>query len=887
MRTFTPGNESLDELFPFHFVASPELILQRCGPLLKLLYPELAAGRTHFTECFRVLQPSIEPEFERFRDSAGSFLSIETLRKQLKFRGQVISLENEGSLLFLCSAWITDLAELKAHELTMSDVASHDSGADLLPRLQAQNTELTDQREKLHAAKRELREAREFRRESEEAARRSAERYRDLFENSNDLIYTFATDGTILSLNRAAERVFGVTREEALGMKLPALVHPDSKEKAEKLWGCLTAGGGISGCEIRFLARSGSAVSLEINSHLVKDGERVLEIQAIARDVTERRAFEALVAGRSQALEMIVTGQPVESTLKCLVALVARQSKGCAASASVLQMGHLVQAVPLDIPIPATGCGDLIALSGAPAGASTEWKPFCSRPIQSSSGQLLGQFDIFSREGDTGAFVDPKILDVAAGLAAVALEQRLLADKLNHLSYHDQLTLLPNRWRFDERLNNGIASARIEKHELALLYIDMDRFKQVNDRLGHTAGDILLTEVAKRLKACISSEDTLARIGGDEFTIIIERNASAEAAVQTAEAVQRALKPAFHVHNRELFAGASIGISMFPDDAEDAAALQTRADVAMYRAKRSGLKHWVRYRKEMDADAPRHFEIEAQLNRALERNELSLDYQPQFTLDPVRLVGMEALLRWNNPVLGRISPAEFIPLAEETGLILPIGKWVLEKACAQAQEWLSAGYDFGRIAVNVSALQFSQKDLPKQISRILSETGLWASRLELELTESTLIRDVNQAVSQMNSIRALGVSISIDDFGTGQSSLSYLRSLPADTLKIDQSFVREQEGDGISPLVTSIIGLGRSLGMTVLAEGVETRRQCEELKDAGCQVVQGFLLGRPIGASQAATLLADESARSLWALSSVAETEVAEQCTSGSGYSRG
>jgi diguanylate cyclase (GGDEF)-like protein/PAS domain S-box-containing protein len=886
MQACTSNGDFLDEIFPFHFVVNPELAFQRCGPSLKLLYPELG-GQARFAEYFRVLRPFTEPEFERFRGATGSLLLFEALKTQLKFRGQVVSQDNDGSLLFLCSPWITDLAELEIHGLAMSDFACHDSISDFLLLLQAQKSsvadlrklagKLTAEREKLRLSNRELHEARELlQRNSEDESRRSTERYRDLFENANDVIYTLATDGTVLSMNRAAEKVFGVSREEAVGSNLLTLVHPDSREEAGKLRG-LTASGNSSACEIRFLGHPGSLVSLEINSHPVKEGGRVVGVQAIARDVTERRAAEALVADRSEALEMIATGQPIEKTLKHLVALVDKQSKGCAASASVVEQGRLVTVAPLNVPAPDRSAkGDPMPLSGIPSVAYPEWKWSCSRPIQSSSGQPLGQFDIFSRDGYCGSSVDAASLATAVGLAGVALEQKLLTEQLYHLSQHDQLTLLPNRRRFEDRLNHGIASARIDKRELALLYVDLDRFKQVNDSLGHAAGDILLKEVARRIMATVGCGDMLARIGGDEFTLIV-RNATTGNAEKAAEAVQRALSPAFNVQGRELFVGASIGISMFPQDAEDAVALQQRADLAMYRAKRSGPRRWVRYRKEMDANAPRRFEIESQLNRALERNELSLDFQPQFAICPARLVGMEALLRWNNAVLGRISPAEFIPLAEETGLIIPIGKWVLERACAQAREWLSAGYEFGRVAVNVSALQFTQKDFPAQISRVLIDSGLPASRLELELTESMLMRDADRAVSQINNIRLLGVRISIDDFGTGQSSLSYLRNLPADALKIDQSFLRDVSGDVISPLVRAIIDLGRGLGMTVLAEGVETERQFAELKAAGCEVVQGFLLGRPVGAAQATTLIAEQWVGSLRALSSsVAETEAGE-----------
>jgi diguanylate cyclase (GGDEF)-like protein/PAS domain S-box-containing protein len=873
----------LDKVFPFHFVINSELVIQRCGPSLRLLYPELERP-VCFIDCFRVIRPAGFPSasqpgspfnngIRQLRDAVESLVIIEARRSRLKFRGQVVLPQDAAELLFLCSPWITDLAELEKHGLTMSDFAIHDSFSEFLLLQQAQKSsvadltklteKLTAQRGKLRAANRELQEARELlQRKAEEESRRSAERYQDLFENASDVIYTVARDGAILSLNRAAEQVFGVPREQATGMNLFALVHPDSREQAEELLAPLSGGRAGPCCEIEFCGRSGSIVRLEINSRPVEENGRVVGIQAIARDVTERRLVEKREADRREALEMIASAQPIEAILKQLAVLVQRQSRRCAVSVSLWEHGRFVTVVPFP---PEAGEN-----SSKPAKARCT----CSRPIPSSSGQVLGRFEIAGPEGECSGAADQDSVEAAISLAGVALEQRMLTEQLYHLSQHDSLTLLPNRARFEERLNQGIMSVRADSRELALLYIDLDRFKQVNDSMGHAAGDAVLREAAARLRNCIGPADTLARIGGDEFTVLIAENVTAEAAEQTADALERALNQPFHVFGRDLFIGASIGISLFPHDAQDALALQTRADVAMYQAKKKGRKRWVRYRAEMDADASRCFEMEAQLNRALERNELSLVYQPQFGLNPVRLVGFEALLRWNNPVLGNVPPCEFIPVAEETGLILAIGNQVLEQACAQAVAWLAGGYDLRKMAVNVSALQFTQSDFPAQIERVLRESGLPASRLELELTESVLMCDTSQTAKQMQSIRALGVAISIDDFGTGQSSLSYLRSLPVDTLKIDRSFLQGPAGEGISPLVEAIIGLGRNLGMKVVAEGIENQMQLSELNLAGCDLVQGFLLGRPMGKSQAEELLGQLSTDCLHALSQAVDKPV-------------
>ncbi len=449
------------------------------------------------------------------------------------------------------------------------------------------------------------------------------------------------------------------------------------------------------------------------------------------------------------------------------------------------------------------------------------------------------------------------MLQSASGTAAIAIEQRQLSDQLAHQAHHDALTGLPNRLLFHDRLRQAITQARRAGTMVALLYVDLDRFKLINDTLGHAAGDELLREVASRLRSCLRASDSLARMSGDEFTITLTGLKNSQHASVVADLVLAQLRNPFVVDGSEVHVTASVGISVFPQDAPDADALQRSADNAMYRAKSRGKNRFEFFLPEMGEALFQRLEVENYLRRALERGEFCLHYQPQFDLQSGRLVGQEALLRWNHPKLGSIPPDKFIPIAEENGLIVPIGTWVLEQACQQTSAWQRAGYPLKGVSVNVSALQFGRADFVDTVGRVLDSTGLEAPFLELELTESLVIRDVRESASKMEKLRELGVRISMDDFGAGYSSLSYLQRLPIDILKLDRSFVEEfKTSGGDSSLVRGIVSLAHGLGIRVTAEGVETQEQLELVHHSGCDKVQGFLLGRP---SPASTALAGRS----------------------------
>lgn len=567
---------------------------------------------------------------------------------------------------------------------------------------------------------------------------------------------------------------------------------------------------------------------------------------------------EQLERERGRILEMAGRNEPLLAILQVLCSVTQKQLPGSVACFSVIQEGLLSDVVGPGLP-------SLLLESAYPRGGAVRsvdpavrrsqalafgFADCWSRDVLSSMGKQIGCVDVYLDKDTPAGEVQTGLLEGFAKLAEIVIQHRAMYEQLALQAMRDPLTDLPNRRLFQDRLEQAILRAHRYKDMLAVLLIDLDRFKQVNDLMGHRVGDALLLEVAKRINACLRKSDTLSRMGGDEFTVLLYPVEGVEGAEHVLRRIGEALRAPLTILDHQITVSASIGLSIYPDHGEDPATLLRNADLAMYHAKGRGKNGWQTYVPELGDTLLRRMSVEKALESAVENGEFELYYQAQTDLDR-RLTGAEALLRWNNPELGQVLPATFVPVAEESGLIVPIGAWALEQACRQTAAWVKAGFPVGRIAVNISARQLGQTGFMEGVHAALERSGLSPDCLELELTETALMYDLENCMHRLQALRELGVSVAIDDFGTGYSSLSYLQKLPVSRVKIDQSFVHgiTSRSECTLPLIRAIVELAHGLGLTVIAEGVETENQLEALGAAGCDLVQGYLIHRPQPAS--------------------------------------
>ncbi|MAT65307.1 MAG: hypothetical protein CMN57_06655 [Gammaproteobacteria bacterium] len=607
----------------------------------------------------------------------------------------------------------------------------------------------------------------------------------------------------------------------------------------------------------------------------------------LEREIGERTRAERISRGRGRVLEMLATGMPLQDILHALMEETETARPGIICSILLLDADgrhlrhgaapslprHYCEAVDgLEIGPRVGSCGaasytgervivedimthpywDGLREPAAAAGLRACW----SEPVKSAAGEVLGAFGIYQREVASPRPEDLELLSSAAHLAGIAIERKQVEERLFELANYDKLTGLANRSAFTSALNHALQHARRQQARVGIFFLDLDNFKLINDTLGHDVGDRLLQDVARRLDENVRSDDQLARLGGDEFTVLLSDADDFQRVGELAERLLEVLALPYQLAGQETAVTASIGISLYPDDAEDAATLLKNADIAMYRSKRQGGHSVQFFTPEMNAEAHDRLQLENELRRALERDEFLLYFQPQWELDGRTLVGLEVLLRWRHPAQGLVDPDRFMPTAEHSGLIVPIGNRVLRAACEQAVAWLEQGLLPQRVAVNISSRQFQRQDMIEVISRILDETGFDASRLELELTETVLMDNGDATVTMLRALKAMGVHLAIDDFGTGYSSLAYLKLFPIDRLKIDRSFVMDLTHDSDdAAIVAATIALGHNLNRTVIAEGVETQAQLEFLRQHGCDLVQGHLLSRPLPAAEMTELL--------------------------------
>jgi diguanylate cyclase (GGDEF)-like protein/PAS domain S-box-containing protein len=612
----------------------------------------------------------------------------------------------------------------------------------------------------------------------------------------------------------------------------------------------------------------------------------------VSRDITQQKKVERLLLGQAKLLEKIAQSVSLQAFFNELLALIEGHLPGIIGSVLLLSEDgkHLLTgAAPgldpgysaaihgVEIGPKVGSCGTA-AWRGEPVFVSdilsdplweqyTELvRPFgyrsCwSMPIFSYQGQVLGTFALYSRKVGVPSEEERELISMAAHLAGIAIERQKAEDRIHFMAHHDALTGLPNRLLFDERVALALQNARKANQWVALAFLDLDNFKLINDSLGHKAGDELLRIVARRMQGCVRKTDMVVRVGGDEFILLLtDLPAENGIIVPRLEEIRRAIAAPLTLGGRSLQVSCSMGVVGFPEHGSNAEELLANADAAMYRAKELGRNNLQIFDAEMAATAHEKLRRYEELREAVVRQEFVLHYQPQMNLRTGKVFAAESLLRWAHPERGIVAPGEFIPLAEETGLIVDIGDWTLNAACRQNKAWQDAGLPPIVISVNVSARQFRERDWVCRVATALKESGLEARYLELELTESLIMQDVPQAIATMHQLEALGVQLAIDDFGTGYSSLSALKRFPVKRLKIDRSFVMDIPADEDDKAITSaIISLAQELGMQVIAEGVETQAQVEFLRDNGCNEIQGYFFSRPVPADAFARLLSEAS----------------------------
>jgi diguanylate cyclase (GGDEF)-like protein len=583
----------------------------------------------------------------------------------------------------------------------------------------------------------------------------------------------------------------------------------------------------------------------------------------------ERRHQAALLADQNRILNLVASGADLKSIFTAVAQfLEARLNGGHCALAALDRQGndyalYVAPNVPQGLE-PATvraslACGpcaeairtgrmtQILDLNRhALAGAYS----VCAWPIIGNQGQVLGALALYHAESAALRRVDPDLVRICADLAAIAIETRRAAERIWHLAHHDELTSLPNRLHFNDQLEHALLRAKRNGEPVGVLFLDIDRFKVINDTFGHSAGDAVLCQIAKRFLGCMRKTDTLARVGGDEFIVLVEHFKESSDLAGFAQKLLEVAADAVTINGQECHLSGSIGISIYPDDGQDGAALLKNADIAMYRAKSCGRNNYQFFANEMDDHSPDRLVLENQLHRALARREFEVHYQPKIDIRTRRICGAEALVRWAHPSRGLLLPGEFIGVAEELGLVGQIGRLVLEIVCADAKRWLDQRLAQIRIAVNLSARQFEDSRLLEDLDHALLQSGCDPFSLEFEITESALMTSPERALVMLEKIKEHGVTLAIDDFGTGHSSLAYLKRFPVDSLKIDRTFVRDIAVDPNDLAITrAILAMGHSMGLRVVAEGVETALQMEMLERMDCDEYQGYLFSGAVPAS--------------------------------------
>ncbi len=674
------------------------------------------------------------------------------------------------------------------------------------------------------------------------ALTRSEARFRSLIETSSAGILLIGRQGTIRFANAAFSEMLGFHIADITGTSYFDLVDPEDLEDVRNCFAALVDGGEVAGRteEWRYRRQDGQCVWAAVNvAWTPDDSSQDTPCIVVVQDITAQRQAEAALTRERNFVDAVLDSEAALLLVLDREGCVIRWNRACS-ELTGYSFAEVRGKRVFDFLLTQEDSRTMRGWFDDPTGASV--------PAQHES--------IILQKDGTVRIVDwsNSVLHTPTGqtnyvvASGIDITERKRAEAvIRHQANYDALTGLPNRSLFLDRLSQAITATKRSGTLLAVMFIDLDRFKSVNDTLGHRAGDQLLAEAARRLETCLRSSDTVARLGGDEFTVVVSNLSDAADIETVARKILRELAIPYSLDGREEFITCSIGITLYPDDADSVEGLLRNADIAMYRAKDAGRNGFVLFQPEMNANAVKRRELERQLRQTLDESGFALHYQPIVESATGRMVGVEALLRWPHPDHGMVPPDVFIPIAEETGLIIPLGEWVLRTACAQACRWDAEGLSGLGVSVNVSAMQCQQFDYPRLVTEVLRETGLSADRLTIEITESLMLNDERQANHRLHALREIGVHLSVDDFGTGYSSLSYLKRLPIDGLKIDRSFIMDITTDADDAVVVdAIIALAKSFGIHVVAEGVETAEQLHFLRSRECAFAQGYLFSRPV-----------------------------------------
>ena len=670
------------------------------------------------------------------------------------------------------------------------------------------------------------------------AAEESNQRLRSVLDAAADAVLVTNFRGRHLYANHQAARLLGMPIEELLRMHVVELIPASRLAPTLASFRQLRTHGRMCS-ELQVQRRDGTVIPVEVNSVQLPDGN----YYGSFRDISERKHSEERLRQAAKVFESTVEGVLVADA-ELRISAVNRafckitgymEDEVLGKSPRMFKSGRHDQSFyrALWKSIEETGAWRGEIWDRRKSGEIyPAWMTI--NAVKDEHGTLTNYVSVFSDISDIKQF----------------------EERLKFLAQHDPLTQLPNRLLLSDRLERAIQRSKRDGSKLAVLFIDLDSFKKVNDGLGHPVGDLLLQAVAKRLTACLRSEDTVARLGGDEFLVVLGGFAGVDHISAIAGKILQALAAPFTIEDEALFIGASIGISVYPHDGEDSVSLLKNADAAMYQAKEDGRNTFRFYSGKLTSVAREHLRLESSLRHAIEQKQFVLHFQPQVQVPTGQISGVEALVRWNHPDEGLILPSRFIPFAEKTGLIVRLGNWVLQSACEQLVLWLGSGLAPMTVAVNLSPRQLMHQDIVEVVRDVLIRTQVPPNLLELEITEGAVMERAETAVRSLAGLKSLGVRLSIDDFGTGYSSLSYLRRFPIDALKIDQSFMRDIPRDrSAMEIAATIIAMGHSLGMSVLAEGVETEQQLSFLRQQGCDLYQGYLHSRPAPAAELAAVL--------------------------------